>query len=337
MSLWAILLETAIHSPSPHNVQPWRVRVINDSEADLLIDSDRTLPKEDPTGSFIILTMGMFLEALSLLAANHERWLDYRMFHEPDWYARTILETTTRTFLPFAHLTLTPAETVTKHAYDRPLFKKRRTSRISFLEKPVPDEIAAGLKHLAAEWDHRYEQITDPTMIERIVEQNTQALFHDLNSTEYHDEIVSWFRFSNQSSLRQRDGLDFRCMNTSRSTYWMTARFPGLLKLPGARSLMAKKYRKQIGPVPTIGLLAGDFWPAASALNTGRFLMRFWLETARQGLYIHPYGNLVTNQQAAQWMEDETKVPKIWLAFKIGYSAEPPKSYRRSVEEILID
>jgi len=70
MSVWPSLLETAIHSPSPHNVQPWRVRLLNEQEVDLLIDSARTLPKEDPTGSFIILTMGLFIEALRLLAAN---------------------------------------------------------------------------------------------------------------------------------------------------------------------------------------------------------------------------------------------------------------------------
>jgi hypothetical protein len=318
-------------------VQPWRVHLINESEADLLVDSDRTLPKEDPTGSFIILTMGLFLEALTLLAANHEHRLDYEFFHEPDWYAQAILDAQSQTFLPFAHLKLTPDTSVRKPDYDPPLFRKRRTSRISYLDKPVPDEATVGLKQLAAEWDQRYDEITDPALIERILEQNTKALFHDLNSDDYHDEITSWFRFTNQSSLRHRDGLDFRCMNTSRSTYWLTARFPQLLKLPGARSLLAQTYRRQIGPVPTLGLLSGDFWAAASALKTGRFLMRFWLETARQNLYIHPYGNLVTNKDAAQWMEAETKIPKIWLVFKIGFSAEPPKSYRRSVEEILID
>ncbi|HJZ80672.1 MAG TPA: hypothetical protein VKD91_10005, partial [Pyrinomonadaceae bacterium] len=77
--------------------------------------------------------------------------------------------------------------------------------------------------------------------------------------------------------------------------------------------------------------------PPSKAFTTGRFLMRFWLETARHNLYIHPYGNLVTNQQAAHWMLEETRIPNIWLVFKIGYSAEPPKSYRRSVEEILLD
>ncbi len=65
--------------------------------------------------------------------------------------------------------------------------------------------------------------------------------------------------------------------------------------------------------------------------------MRFWLETAKQNLYLHPYGNMVTNKRAAEWLQKETTVPDIWLIFKIGYSQEPPKSYRRSVEEILLD
>jgi hypothetical protein len=45
----------------------------------------------------------------------------------------------------------------------------------------------------------------------------------------------------------------------------------------------------------------------------------------------------VTNKRAAEWLQRETTVPDIWLIFKIGYSQEPPKSYRRSVEEILLD
>jgi len=61
MSVWHKLLQTAIHAPSPHNVQPWRLRIVSDDTADLLIEKHRTLPKEDPTGSFIILSMGLFI------------------------------------------------------------------------------------------------------------------------------------------------------------------------------------------------------------------------------------------------------------------------------------
>jgi nitroreductase len=337
MSLWATLLETAIRSPSPHNVQPWRVRIHNDREADLLIDSTRTLPKEDPTGSFIILTMGIFIEALSLLAANQKCRLEFDLFHQPEWYARAILDAGEQTFLPFARLRLVPDDGLQITDYDPVVFLKRRTSRISLLPRPVPDEATVALKSLAAEWDQQYHQITDPLAIERILDHNTEALFEDLNNPDYHDEITAWFRFTDRASRRHRDGLDYRCMNTSRSAYWLTARFPKLLLLPGAHSVLARTYRSQLGLVPTIGMLAGEFWQPSSAIRTGRFLMRFWLETARHNLYLHPYGNMVTNKKAAQWLLEETNVPDIWLVFKIGYSAEPPKSHRRSVEETLLD
>jgi len=101
--------------------------------------------------------------------------------------------------------------------------------------------------------------------------------------------------------------------------------------------MLASIYRSQLGLVPTIGYIAGDFWEPESAFRSGQFLMRFWLETARHDLYIHPYGNLVTNKSAASWLSNETGVRNIWLIFKIGFSAEPPKSYRRSLEEILLD
>jgi hypothetical protein len=214
---------------------------------------------------------------------------------------------------------------------------KRRTSRIALLPEAVPEKSAQALKELAARWNQRYEQITDPAAIERILACNTDALFEDLNNPAYHDEIVEWFRFTNASARRTRDGLDYRCMNATRPSFWLAARMPWLMRFPLTRPLLSRTYRSQIGLVPTIGILAGDFWQPESAIQTGRFFMRFWLETALQGLYIHPYGNLVTNRRAARWCAEETGISNIWLIFKIGSSKEPPKSYRLPLEEILVD
>src|SRR5205085_5515537 len=152
----------------------------------------------------------------------------------------------------------------------------------------------------------------------------------------YHDEIVEWFRFTARAARQTRDGLDYRCMNASRLAFWSVARLPQLLQFPLTRPLLSKIYRTQLGPVPTIGLLSGAFWEPACAFETGRFLMRFWLELAKRDLYIHPYGNLVTNRRAAEWCLKELGVPDIWLIFKLGYSQEPPQSYRRSVEEVIV-
>ena len=102
------------------------------------------------------------------------------------------------------------------------------------------------------------------------------------------------------------------------------------------RRWFRRRYRAQIGPVVTLGMLSGTFWDPADAYAAGRFLVHFWLEVTRWGYVIHPYGNLVTNRPTAARVERETGLDGVWLAFKIGKSAEPPASRRRSVEEVLI-
>jgi nitroreductase len=335
MDMWRTLLATAVHAPSPHNVQPWRIRIQSDTEADLLIEKRRTLPKEDVTGSFIILTMGLFIEALSLLAANRSYELSYELYQAPAQYAAEAIERADTPLLPFARLKL-EANSAEPSPYTDSLFLQRRTSRLSLRPERVPAETAQALADLARAWGQRYEQVTDAATIERILACNTEALFVDLNTPAYHDEIVEWFRFTARAARRTRDGLDYRCMNASRLAFWLVARCPQLLQFPLTRPLLSKVYRTQLGRVPTIGMLAGAFWEPARAFETGRFLMRFWLELAKRDLYIHPYGNLVTNQRAAAWCRQELGVPDIWLIFKIGYSQAPPQSYRRSVEEVLV-
>ena len=332
---WWSLLETAIQIPSPHNVQPWRIRLISEREAELYIDGKRTLPKEDTTGSFILSTMGMFVEAIALISVPRGFNLEYEFTHPAEWYAKAIIQDSTIDLLHFARLHLSPCSP-RENPYPESLFFKRRTSRICLLPTTIGDTAVATLRNLATQWGQRYEQITDSEQIEKILTQNTNALFEDLNNPAYHDEIVSWFRFTDRAAKRHRDGLDWRCMNTTRTAFWLAARMPKLLRFPLTRSLLRRQYRRQLGSVPTIGMLAGDFFRASSAFETGRFLIRFWLETARLGLFIHPYGNLVTNPSAAHWLAETTNIKDIWLIFKIGHSEAPPKSYRRSLADVMV-
>lgn len=342
MSVWKKLLETAVYAPSPHNVQPWRLRILSDETAELLVEKRRTLPKEDLTGSFIILSMGIFIEALTIVAENSSLKLDFHLCQPASRFTPDQIAKTEGELVPFARLSLdqqttTVAGESAKSQFDNALFCKRRTSRISFSSQPVPNEAFEALSKLALEWGHTYQQVTSPEIIEHILERNIEAVFEDLNAPEYHDEIVEWFRFTDRSSRQTRDGLDYRCMNSSRLSFWLVARAPYLLQLPVTSALLKKIYRAQLGHVPTIGMLAGPFWDPESAFESGRFLMRFWLELAKQDLYIHPYGNLVTNKSAAEQTVKATGVPQIWLIFRIGFSKVPPQSYRRTVEEVLVD
>ena len=116
---------------------------------------------------------------------------------------------------------------------------------------------------------------------------------------------------------------------------WLAFNAPWLLRMPLLSGWFRSRYRAQIGPVTTLGLLSGPFWDPRDAYPAGEFLARFWLECTRLGYYLHPYGNLVTNRPIAARVREATGVPDVWLAFKIGRSDVPPRSHRLSVEEIL--
>ncbi|MCU0238874.1 MAG: hypothetical protein MUC29_05490 [Pyrinomonadaceae bacterium] len=335
MQIWQTILAVAIQSPSPHNVQPWRIKIISDTKAELYIDSTRTLPKEDLTGSFIILTMGMFLESIRLLAEPKGFQLSYELFHSPDWFAPAILEEKSDWLIPFAKLTLTQAQKI-DNPYNETLFTKRRTSRLNLKKELIQKETVNSLQTIATNFNQDFQITTDSNQIERIMSLNTIALFEDLNSADYHDEIVEWFRYSDEEALKHLDGLDYRCMNTPPILFWLSAKTPWTMKIPLLKNVLAKIYRSQTGNIPTLGIISGGFWKPSEAIENGKFLMQFWLETALHNIYIHPFGNLVTNRKIADLTEKDLGISDIWLIFKVGYSDEPPKSHRLPLEKILI-
>lgn len=172
MSVWKKLLETAVYTPSPHNVQPWRLRILSNETADLLIEKRRTLPKEDPTGSFIILSMGLFIEALTIVAGQNSLKLGFDLSQPASRFTRDQIAKTEGELLPFARLSLnqqmTPAAgELANSKLDSALFRKRRTSRISFSSQPVPNEAVEALSKLAHQWGQTYKQVTAPETIDR--------------------------------------------------------------------------------------------------------------------------------------------------------------------------
>src|SRR5205085_10738828 len=162
MSVWKELLETAIYAPSPHNVQPWRLRILSNDTADLLIEKHRTLPKEDPTGSFIILTMGLFIQALKIVAANNSIKLDFKLYKPLSEFTPKHIAKAEDELLPFAKLTLAQqsARAADEPAYENALFLTRRTSRLSYLPEAIPENLVQTLSNLAHAWGQTYKQIT---------------------------------------------------------------------------------------------------------------------------------------------------------------------------------
>lgn len=323
-SRWESILQTALRTPSPHNTQPWRVRVTSDRSATLFMDVARTLPDEDTTGHFLICAMGMFLESLRIVSANAGVALQHTLIDQRG----------PGPLIRFAELVLDgPSEA---SPYPDHLFEIRKTSRLPNNSVRISPALTAQLKELAPRYGQHYHQFEDPALIERIVLENIRAVFNDLNVPAYHREIARWFRYSDKEAQTKADGLDYRCMRILPMQLRLMRSLPQIMRWPLTRGLIKRIYRRQLGEISHLGVISGPFFDDVAAIDAGAFLMRFWLELSRCRLFIHPFGNLVTNPEAKARVRQMTRIDDVWLVFRVGYTDEPPQSFRRPLNEVLI-
>ena len=64
------ILHYASLAPSGHNSQPWYVRLIDDRKMIIGADPERRLPAVDPNSREMMLSLGAFVENLSLAAGD---------------------------------------------------------------------------------------------------------------------------------------------------------------------------------------------------------------------------------------------------------------------------
>jgi nitroreductase len=115
-----ILLTAAVHAPSFHNTQPWRFEV-HGPVVDVLLDEERTLPVEDPSGRAALISIGAAVFNVRVAAAmlGHES----RLAPNPD---PACPEVVARVFLddrkaPVRRLSSLYGEVPRRHTYRGPL------------------------------------------------------------------------------------------------------------------------------------------------------------------------------------------------------------------------
>ena len=174
-ALWQTLLETAILAPSPHNIQPWRLRLISDRVAELYVDPRRRLPTTDPTSAFTIMSLVMFVEALSLAVAPRGLQL------HAQYDARALDYASNRPQL-FATLQLSGLTDILRGdaARTRERLLDRQTSRLPYDGTPAPTESMTALAALAEQSEHRLQWSSDETFVQDCLRLNKRALFDDL-------------------------------------------------------------------------------------------------------------------------------------------------------------
>lgn len=327
-STWRELVEDARWAPSPHNTQPWLVRPRSQRGAELFAPADRLLPVEDPDGRFLTAGLGIFIEALSVAAAARGRRLEWECLHPSLGADAEALSLVARLSLADGH---------GSPRFARELLERRRTSRLPYDGRRPPDDDLAALAAVAAELGHEASFTTDPALVEWVVGLNADTVFYDLDEDDRRAEIASWTHASERAA-RAGNGFSPRCLGFPPPLVWLFFHAHWLFHGP-VRAAARRLYLRSMASTSTVGWMAGPWSAPEEWLDAGRMLMRFWLALTERGLYLQPFGSVITNPTAhgrlAERLAVDESEREVWLLFRLGYGPEPPRSARRPLEEML--
>jgi hypothetical protein len=324
---WRELLEDARWAPSPHNIQPWRLRAEPDGTGSVLCLPDRTLPYTDPSGSFTACGLGCFVESLVVAAASHGLKLDATLTGvQPGQQSQV-----------FARLAL-KSGAGTDARLDRALLRRRRTSRLPYDGRPVAEPALRELADVAAAFGHELTASSERALVDWIVALNRETLFLDMADPGARREVGRWLRFSDAEAARCRDGFSPQALGFPGWLLRLFFRRHRLLELPVVRQLARLLYGRTMRGTRTVAWLRGPFGDAADGFLAGRMLMRLWLTATRESISLHPFGSVVTNTEANAQLQATIGEGKgtLWLVMRLGYGAEPPRSLRLEADELLV-
>lgn len=328
---WREVLEYARWAPSPHNTQHWKFRLIDERRAVLLYDPARLLPIEDGAGQFMASGMGILLETMSIAAAPRGLEVKASTLNIP-------LDASARRPSPFADLEL--VERSEPEPLDRELIRQRRTSRLPYDDRPVSPAVLEELSRVAEQFGHQFEHSNDPEEVAWVVGLNADTMFSDLRNDATRREIGRWVRYSRAEAQRHGDGLAAFAMLFPD---WLMRLFferNWLFQAPGLHQFCKRAYKRSMRGTRTVAWISGKFQEQPDCLVAGRALARLWLTMTRHGVYLHPFGSVITNPRSHQSMKEHfanaLRRHPLWLLVRLGHSDVPPRALRLSLDELII-
>ncbi|HEX7310891.1 MAG TPA: hypothetical protein VF232_06900 [Gaiellaceae bacterium] len=298
-------------APSAHNTQPWVLAYERDRIA-LGFDPARHLALGDPTRRDLMLGLGAFVETVLVSCASEG---------VPVRFAASRANDDVGEFVTSDRVYTTP---FTLDDVDR-----RRTSRLRYEPGRVPAAIlTAAQRHLGTGERLHELQARDVWPLFVIADR------HMYESEATIGELRRWLRLSKRHPDYQRDGLTYECLDLSR----LEARTVAILLRPSIYRLVRATRLHRALTATSKGLFDVDGSVLVlerdvpgEILDSGRSLMRVWLELSAAGFYTHPLSQIidyeVTEREIGRRL-DLSKEQRVLSIFRVGHSNAPARSHR---------
>ena len=314
------ILYHAALAPSGHNSQPWRVRIESPDSWIIEADPERRLPSVDPRNRELMLSLGAFVENLSLAAGASGVGTEIKVIARSPYDQNVI------------HVAL-HKDRPSNYALQR--VKKRRTVKHGHLPKEIS---AADVTTLSDEIKgHMFYFPRGSNHAACIRDAAVENYRIQASRDDAQQELVRWLRLNHRDTKRHRDGLTTEGMEILGFKGWLVRQFIQ------PDDFMKESYRRQ--GVDLIAELAqqGGGWlvitsPGQSVtdlIETGRRFERMALLAREKGIGIHPMTQVLEEKNGIEQIagsHGSSLFPQFVL--RVGYLEKYPEpvSLRRPVE-----
>jgi hypothetical protein len=315
----AEILRLASLAPSGHNSQPWKIKALSPEELILCADHSRRLPAVDPENRELLLSLGAFLENLSIAAGSLGYAADIRIT------ARTPQDT------EIARITL---RRETARPYPPERLSRRSTVKQGFLDR----ELSGGdVRYLSESLPGHCVYFPKGSQHARCISEGTAEAFRaQAMRDDAQRELVQWLRLSGDHARCRMDGLTTEGMGMTGIKGWAVRTFmdPEDFLTPANRQrgidMTARLTSEGAGWIVITGYPGG----VAGLIETGRRFQRMALLARERMIAIHPMTQMLEEPSGRQFLAANHRGdvdPQFIL--RVGYLERypDPASLRRPV------
>lgn len=315
------LIEYGSKAPSGHNTQPWKF-LFKESEIEIHPDFERGLPVVDADNHALYISLGCATENIILAAKNigYEAELEIKKDSSG---------------IDFISIKLNRDNEAQKDDLFN-YIEKRQVARNLYDKSPIPDDQLIqlldstqfeGIKVVP------FTSLEEIDILKRFIIEGSNLQFQN---KAFIAELVSWIRFSKHEVEEKMDGIWNASMGMP-----TTGRFLGniIMKHFVSAKSEAKRWEKVITGSAGFALFSVEKNDVFNWVNLGRAFQRFGL-TATKLKINHAHVNMPCEELSVR---DDMKLKlglenvHPLLLIRFGYSAPMPYSYRRPIDDMIIE